>query len=195
MRPSRQQGMSLIEIAVALAIIGIIMAMVAPSMGNWIQNTYLRNSAESVLNGVQTARLEALKRNRPIAFYAPDVYSTAWQVCVYDVIADKCSTASDAIIASKDAHESSQNTTIGVDTSLTDTSVALSGGTNMPNIVVFDSFGRIYTVSPNPNVMRIDVRNSKATDERRLVILINTGGQIRLCDPKLSKAANPQGCA
>jgi type IV fimbrial biogenesis protein FimT len=186
--------MSLVEIAIALAIIGIIMAMVAPTMGNWIQNTYLRNSAESVLNGVQVARLESLKRNRPVAFVATDANSTAWQVCVYDVIADKCSTAADAIIASKDAQESSQNTTVGVDTSLTDTSVALAGGTNVPNIVVFDSFGRLYT-NPNPNVMRIDVRNSKATDERRLVILINTGGQIRLCDPKLSKATNPQGCA
>jgi hypothetical protein len=44
--------------------------------------------------------------------------------------------------------------------------------------------------------MRIDVRNTKlpASEERRLSILINVGGQIRLCDPKLVRATNPQGC-
>jgi type IV fimbrial biogenesis protein FimT len=194
MRRSRQQGMSLVEIAVALAIVAIILAFAAPSMGNWIQNTYLRNSAESVLNGVQTARLEALKRNRPVAFRAADPYSTAWQVCVYDVIADLCSTASDAIIASKDAAESSQNTVLAMDTALSNTTTALTAGSGVPGITVFDSFGRLYT-SPNPNVQRIDVRNTKAQDERRLVILINTGGQVRMCDPRLSKATNPQGCA
>jgi type IV fimbrial biogenesis protein FimT len=187
--------MSIVELAIALAIVAIIMAFVAPSMGTWIQNTYLRNSADSVLNGVQIARMEALKRNRPVAFRMTDAASTAWVVCVYDVIADLCSTASDAILASKDANEASTNAALGADTTASSTVTALTVGNNIPGITVFDSFGRLYT-APNPNVMRIDVRNTKlpASEERRLSILINVGGQIRLCDPKLVRATNPQGC-
>ena len=185
--------MSLVEIIVALTIVAILMAFVGPSMGNWIQNTYLRNSADSVLAGVQTARLEALKRNQPVAFRVTDPYSTAWQVCVYDVVADLCSTAANAIISSKDANESSQNSFLGTATAVGTPATAIAPGTNVPAIVVFDSFGRVLA-TPNANMARIDVRNTKAQDERRLVILINAGGQIRMCDPRLVKATNPQGC-
>jgi type IV fimbrial biogenesis protein FimT len=40
------------------------------------------------------------------------------------------------------------------------------------------------------------VRNTSVdpAEERRLVILIAPGGQVRLCDPRLALANNPQGC-
>jgi type IV fimbrial biogenesis protein FimT len=68
-------------------------------------------------------------------------------------------------------------------------------GTNVPGGTAFDYYGRLAVTAPN-NVMRIDVRNPTlaAADERRLVIFINQGGQVRVCDPKLALATNPQGC-
>jgi type IV fimbrial biogenesis protein FimT len=190
-----QGGLSIIEILVALSILGILMALVAPSAGVWIQNTQLRNAAESVLTGMQSARLEALKRNRPVSFRLTDAASTAWTVCIYDALTDACSAAPDAVISSKSASEASFNALLGTDTALSDPLAPIAGGVGMPASTTFDSFGRLATTAPN-NTMRVDVRNPtlSAAEERRLVILVNLGGQVRMCDPKLSFATNPQGC-
>lgn len=190
------RGFSLVEIMVALAIIAMLMALVAPSTATWIQNTRLRSAAESVSAGMQLARVEALKRNTLVRFVMTDANSTAWQVCIYDPVADACSAAANAVLASRAASEDASTTRLGLDTALSDTSIAISGGTNVPGSTTFDSFGRLAATAP-ANVMRVDVRNPVLgfADERRMVILVNLGGQVRMCDPKLSKATNPQGCA
>ena len=186
----------MVEIVVALAIIAMLMALAAPSSAIWIQNTRLRSAAESVSTGLQMARVEALKRNTLVSFQMTDASSTAWTVCLYDALADACSAAAGAVLASRSASEDASTTTLGTDTVLSDTSIAIPGGTNVPAATTFDSFGRLATTAPN-NAMRVDVRNGMLSfaDERRMVILINLGGQVRMCDPKLTKATNPQGCA
>ncbi|MEO5692236.1 MAG: GspH/FimT family pseudopilin [Usitatibacter sp.] len=191
-----QRGMSIIEILVVFCIIGIVMAFVGPSAGVWIQNTQLRNAAESVLSGVQQARLEAIKRNKPVMFRLTDAATTAWDICLYDPVTDTCSAAANATIADKSASEGSQNARLATETTIPPSpTTALSAGAGMPATVTFDSFGRQATTASS-NFTRVDVRNTvmPAADERRLVILVAAGGQIRMCDPKLSLATNPQGC-
>lgn len=195
MRPALQRGMTLIEIVVTVAIIGLLMALAAPSAATWIQNTQLRNAADSVLNGIQLARVEAIKRNQVVAFQVTDAASTAWQVCLFDVITNNCSAAAGAQLASRGPSEGSPNARLGADLAPGDTAVALVPGDNVPGTMAFDTFGRLATTNPN-NLMRVDVRNPQIDPalERRLVILVSIGGQVRMCDPKLSKAVNPQGC-
>lgn len=184
----------MVEISVALAILGLLIVMVGPSAGAWIQNTQLRNAADSVLAGVQSARLEALKRNKPVSFQLTDPASTAWQTCLYDPVTDACSIAAGAILSSKSASEASLNALVAAETTaIPDPLTALAGGSGIPASITFDSFGRINTTAAN-NFTRVDVRNPSAAIERRLVILVTIGGQIRMCDPKLTKATNPQGC-
>ena len=190
---THQRGMSLVEIMIALAIVAIVMMVAGPSFGNWIQNSQIRNSAESVMQGMQKARLEALKQNRPVAFHLTDAASTAWEVCLYDVVNDICSTAANAIVDSKSAAEGGENARLGADITQSNPLTALTVGANVQGIAVFDTFGRLL-VTPNANIQRVDVRNPKATDERRLVIFVSTGGQVRMCDPKLAKTVSPQGC-
>lgn len=196
--------MSIIEIVVVFAIIGIVMAFVGPSAGAWIQNTQLRNAADSVLGGVQQARLEAIKRNRSVMFRLTNTNipgatfagSTAWDICIYDPMADACSAAADATLASKSASEGGENARLAADIVVgSNPAVPMALGANLPGTVTFDSFGRVSTSAAN-NLTRIDVRNPSmsAADERILVILIGTGGQVRMCDPKLDKTVNPQGC-
>jgi type IV fimbrial biogenesis protein FimT len=193
---SRQSGMNVIELMVAVAIVGLVMALAGPSALTWLQNTQLRNAAESVLTGVQNARTEALKRNTFVSFRLLDPNSTAWIVCVYDVVADACSiSASNPTVAQKSASEGSLNARVGTDTAQSDSDTALAPGSGVPGQVVFDSFGRLAATAPN-NLMRVDVRNVilSPAEERRLVIYIGQSGQVRMCDPKLAKATNPQGC-
>jgi len=191
-----QQGMSLVEIFITLFIVAMMIGLVAPSTATWIQNLQLRNAADAVLSGVQQAKVEALRRNTFVSFQMTDTASTAYTICVYDPINNVCSALAGSTIATKSAVDSSTNSALGTDTALSDTTTAISPGTGVPGQLTFDPFGRLAATAPN-NVMRIDVRNTKlaAADERRLVILINNTGQIRMCDPRLSKAVNPQGCA
>jgi type IV fimbrial biogenesis protein FimT len=191
-----QQGLSIIEILVTLAIIGMLMALAGPSAGVWIQNTQLRNAAESVVSGLQQAKLEALKRNKLVMFRLTDPGSTEWDICLYDFAADACSTAPGAILFSKSKNEASYNARVAAEVNATPNPlVALAAGSGIPATFTFDPFGRQAATAAN-NFTHVDIRNTtlSANDERRLVILINAAGQIRMCDPKLSKATNPQGC-
>jgi type IV fimbrial biogenesis protein FimT len=191
----RARGFTIIEVMIAIAIVAMLMVLVAPSTAAWIQNTKLRSAAESVASGLQLARIEAMKRNTFVSFQMTDPNSSAWQVCVYDAINNICSAAAGAVLGQRDASEDSATATLGTATTLSNPTTALASGTNLPSSTTFDSFGRLAATAPN-NVMRVDVRNTKlaAADERRLVLFINLGGQIRMCDPKLSLATNPQAC-
>lgn len=189
-----QRGITIVEVLIAVAIVGLLMALAAPSATTWIQNNQLRSAADSIFNGIQTARIEALKRNTMVSFQLTDPASTAWQVCIYDQAADNCS-ATAPIIQSKAASEGSPNARVGVEATFTDTDTVLNPGDGMPMAVTFDSFGRVAPAAP-VNIARVDVRNPtlSAADERRLEIIVSVGGQTYMCDPKLSKATNPQGC-
>src|SRR5690606_17080573 len=57
------------EEVVAMAILAILMPAAAPSLGDWMSRTRMRNAAESVHNGLNQARMEAVRRNRAVGFY------------------------------------------------------------------------------------------------------------------------------
>jgi type IV fimbrial biogenesis protein FimT len=177
----KQRGITIVEVLVAIAIVGLLMALAAPSATNWIQNNQLRSAADSIMNGIQIARIEALKRNTRVSFQLTDPASTAWQVCIYDVAADACT--ADPVIQSKSASEGTPNARVGVEPVLTDTDNVLAAGDGMPPAAPV-------------NIARVGVRNPtlSSADERRLEIIVSVGGQVTMCDPKLSKATNPQGC-
>jgi type IV fimbrial biogenesis protein FimT len=185
-----QRGMSIVEICVAMAILALVIGFGAPSTMTWIQNLQVRNAADSILGGLQSARLAALQRNTTVAFELTDPNSTAWHVCLFDPVAQACIPGD--IRTSE--RSGTQNARVGVEYQFTDFNTALSGGYNIPALVAFDQFGRVATTSAS-NIARLDVRNpSMTSNERRLSIQIQVAGQVRMCDPQVSKGLNPQGC-
>jgi type IV fimbrial biogenesis protein FimT len=195
MRPMRARGFTMVEIMVALAIVAMLLMFAAPNAATWIQNTRLRSAAESVASCLQTARLEAIKRNTVVSCQMTDTTSSAWNVCLYDAVNNVC-LAAQPVLANRDKSEDNGITTLGLDTTASPSATALAPGNNVPGSTTFDSFGRLAATAPN-NAMRVDIRNVQlaAADERRLVIYISLGGQIHMCDPKVPFATNPQGCA
>jgi type IV fimbrial biogenesis protein FimT len=191
-----ERGFTIVEVLIAIAIVAMLLLFAAPSAATWIQNTRLRNAAESVVTCLTTARLEAIKRNTFVSCQMTDAASSAWTVCLYDPINNICQTGTSAVLVTRSSAEDNATTGLGVDTSLSASTTALAVGANMPGSSTFDSFGRLASTAPN-NAMRVDIRNpsiTPATDERRLVVYVTLGGQIHMCDPKLSKATNPMGC-
>jgi type IV fimbrial biogenesis protein FimT len=196
MRVMPQRGFSIVELLIAIAIVAMLMLFAAPSAATWIQNTRLRSSAESVVSCLTTARLEAIKRNTVVSCQMTDPSSSAWNVCLYDPVNNVCQTATGSVLLQRDASEDNGITTFGIDTTASASSSALGSGLRVPGSATFDSFGRLASTAPN-NAMRVDIRNMQLAtgDERRLVIFITLGGQIHMCDPKLSYPSSPQACS
>lgn len=195
---NRQAGVSLIELMIGLAIIAILLSAGLPAFTLWIQNTQNRTAAESVLAALQLARAEAVRRNTEVRFDLTDGTGVvAWNVGCVTVTAD-CP----ATIQSRASGEGGDNARAGIDTAVPPTpipsnfySAAIASGTGLPAGVTFNGMGRMPTANVGADITRIDITNAVESSARRLVLIIGIGGQIRMCDPALPLASNPQGCA
>ena len=60
----RQTGFTLIELMVAVAIMGILLAVAVPSFESMVNTNKLVGAANEMVASIQTARMESLRRNR-----------------------------------------------------------------------------------------------------------------------------------
>lgn len=185
------RGVTLIELVIGLALIALLLVMGAPSYRTWMQNTQIRTSAEAILNGLQLARAEALRRNKPVRFQLFDTLAGGcnpgstgrnWVVSLQPAAgncgADPSETADPRIIQKRAGSDGSANAAVNA-------SAADGAGADS---VVFGTIGRVANADA---VARIDI--DAAGGDRPLSVRIERGGEIRLCDPNLP-ATNPQGC-
>jgi len=194
----RQRGVTLLELMLGIVLMAMLLAMAVPSYTSWIRNTHNRTAAESVLNGLQFARNEAVRRNTLVRFNLTDSSgAVAWTVgCV--VVSATCP----AVIQSRTADEGSDQARVGVNkdviptpTPATQFDVALSAGSGLKAGVTFNGFGRVPNDNVGDDFTRADVTNVVSSSARRYVVLVGAGGQIRMCDPKRPFASDPQGCS
>ena len=182
------QGFTLIELMIGIVIMGIVLALALPSYKAFIQNTRIRNTAESILNGLQLARLEAVRHNANVQFVlgvAPSVY--LWSVgCV-------TATATCPALIQRSAIGEGSSTSIIV--------------TPTPATIVFSNFGRLCTPMTVPSCpvtpatqldVTVDPAVLSAAESRSLRITIGTidaGGSVRMCDPDPTlPASDPRAC-
>lgn len=195
---AHQRGVSLIELIVGMTIVAILLVMGVPTFSLWIQNTQNRTAAESIQNGLQLARVEAIRRNANVRFNLSDATGlVTWDVGCVTVTQDCPSN-----IQRKIAIDGTVNARVGISRSAPPAAVpanqystAIAAGTGLAAGVTFGGTGRIPTTQIGTDITRIDITNAVASTSRRLVVIIGAGGQIRMCDPALALSANPQGCS
>ena len=193
-----QAGLSLIELAIGLVIVAILIGVAIPSFQEWIQSTQIRTAADSIQNGVQLARAEAVRRNAPVRFDLTAANGTiAWNVGCVTVTA-----ACPATIQSHSAAEGTASARAGTSTATPPSPVpagyygaTLAAGAGLPAGVTFDGLGRVPTANIGADITRVDVTSAVNANARRMVVVVGSGGLIRMCDPALSLASNPQGCS
>jgi type IV fimbrial biogenesis protein FimT len=178
----RESGFTLIELMIAVSIIVVLAALAAPSYRIMIQNNQIRNAAESINNGIQLARADAVNRNASVQFDFRGTNS-AWTVCASPVVPGNCPATDDATTVQ--SRKASDGAT---------TNVAVTPSVAGP--YVFNSFG-VLTPAPLAGTVSIDVDNStlSAAESRNLRVLIDVGGSSRMCDPDTGlSASDPRKC-
>lgn len=169
-RHAHNRGFTLIELMIGIVVLAIVIALGVPSYRTWIQNTKLRNAAESILNGLQLARSEAVARNQRVRFTLGA--GSSWTVCLPDPDPD----AECALIQSRATGDGS---------SAAVTVVAVPAITNID----FSPLGQGTAVSIDVDV---DPELLSADESRNLRILVS-GGNVRMCDPNVD-APDSRAC-
>lgn len=171
MRALLQRGFTLIELLIALGVVAILISMALPTFSVWIANTQIRNGTEAVLNGLQYARNEAVKRNATIEFEITS--GTSWVVTV----------VSTATELQRRAEEGSANVT----------ATATPGGASK---VTFNGMGWVTdNADGSARLTQLDVTSSQLSSqgERALRLVVTPGGSVKMCDPAVA-SPDPRVC-
>lgn len=165
-------GFTLIELLIAVAVLGVLISIAVPSFSIWIANTKIRTTAEAILNGMQLARAEAVRRNRNVQLLLNN--DTSWTVS--EVV-------SGATLQTRPATEGSDRVTV---------TLTPAGATQ----VTYNGLGRVTINNDgSASLTQVDVDTSavSAGQSKDLRITINTGGEVRMCDPS-QPTTDPRGC-
>jgi type IV fimbrial biogenesis protein FimT len=167
----RQAGVTLIELMIAIALLALLLFVGVESYRAWIQNTQVRTAAEAILNGLQLARGEAVRRNDNVQIVLSG--ATGWTVSV---------ASTGEAIQSRTDGEGSQNARF---------TVSPAGATT----VTFNGLGRVVAnMDGSPPISQVEVSSLALTDAETRKLQVRIGvGDIRMCDPQLS-APDPRAC-
>ena len=174
-----QQGFSLVELIFGVVIMAILLSVAAPSFTEWIKNSRVRTAAEAMQNGLQLARAEAVRRNTPVQFVLGA--TSSWTV--------GCATPNADCPATIQSRSGAEGATSSIVVAADQSTATFNGLGRVTDAVPLSSIclgtsAGLTSACPAPT----------GAAERRLKIVVSTGGQIRMCNPSYSVATNPQGC-
>ncbi|GAC1524743.1 MAG: GspH/FimT family pseudopilin [Ramlibacter sp.] len=192
----RSRGFNLIEVMVTVSILALLLGLLTPSMADWVHNTQLRSLAEALQNGLQKARAEAIKRNRPVTFWlvtpqvgVPDATCSAsarsgsWVVSL-DSPSGKCNVAASSTITPRIV-EVFGSTWSGIDVA-----AWAADGSTAASSVTFNGVGQ--PLQGSAPIGRVNLTH-RQTGARLLRIEVAAGGAIRLCDRSVA-ASDSRAC-
>ncbi len=161
---SIQRGFTLIELAIAIILTALLVTLAVPSFQIMLANAQIRTATQALYDGLQLARVEAIRRNERMVF--TNAAGSDWTVTI-DVAG--------TVIQTRSSSEGTRQATVAV---------TPNGATQ----VTFDSLGRVVAntdASATITALNIDVPTSliAAADSKEQRVTITTGGAVRTCDP------------
>jgi len=206
-RSGRTAGFTMIEMAVAMAIFAILVALGVPSMTTWIRNNKVRTVSDSLQTGLRLAQAESLRRSRQVVFALTNsttptqkplpavVNGTAWAIWT---VPSMTNAADETPMFIQSGVLSNASTNVQV----------ISNGTAA---VCFNSVGRLTNnasanvtaitggaICSQPTVGAPPVQQFNISipgGDRPLQVNLGLGGQVHMCDPGVAISdAHPEGC-
>ncbi|MFC7300993.1 GspH/FimT family pseudopilin [Cognatiluteimonas weifangensis] len=77
----RQGGFTLVELMIAMAVLAIVLTLAVPGFESVVNSNRLTGAANELVNALQTARMEAIRRNRRIVVCLSDAAGAATPAC------------------------------------------------------------------------------------------------------------------
>jgi type IV fimbrial biogenesis protein FimT len=161
---------------ITIAVVGTLLLIAVPSFQSWIERNRIRTAAEGVLNGLQLARVEAIKRNAVVTMTLLADYG--WEV--KDV--------SNTVIQARRGVEGSQATFV---------KVTFPASVDLPQDISFNGLGRMTLPASDLTLSIVPTATADCTaagPKNCLSLNLTRGGLLRMCDPSPAKAGTPQAC-
>jgi type IV fimbrial biogenesis protein FimT len=192
-------GFSLIELMIAIVIMGILMTLGIPAFTTYINNAKLRATSQSFHSLVQTARTEAVRRNANVDFLLTNndfsiVAATALTPSSTGENWVIRTNSPQTLIEGKYGAEGSGRA-IG---EAPPVQVSCTSGGAAASLITFTGLGR--TNNLNIEVICQFTNPSGGTCAaaggamRCLNVVVSIGGQARLCDPAATAAGDTRAC-
>jgi type IV fimbrial biogenesis protein FimT len=188
----KSAGFTLIEMMIVVAIVVVAVSLGIPNYREWVQNTQVRNAAESAVNGLQKAKAEAVKQNTNIEFVLGSSGATHPWVIQIPAAASAPASAVESANTEGSKNVLSTPTPAPVPPKLATVTFNSLGGVGVPPNTPNNTDGS----APISQIdFAIDATSVAPAGNRPLRITIGIGGNVRLCDPssKLS-ATDPRKC-
>ena len=163
------RGFTLVELMIALTVAALLLVLGVPSFTTFLRNSEIRSTAESISNGLRTARGEATRRNQPVSFTLAGGGNASWAINVFNPVTGTLVQPPIQQYSRIEAGRSSN--------AVTTPAAAVA--------ITFNGLGRIISPSPiaTANIQRIDVTSIVNGEARPLRIYADDVHGIRTCDP------------
>jgi type IV fimbrial biogenesis protein FimT len=159
----RQLGVTLIELMIGIAVLAVLATLAMPMFQQWMANTQIRNASDALLNGLQLARTEALRRNKNVEFRLGN--ASDWEVWQ----------AQPALkVQGRGSQEGQSNLAV----------VAPTPGD--ASTVTFSPLGGVVSnLDGSSTLTQLDVQaaSGSPTGVRNLRVVVPASGGVRMCDP------------
>ena len=174
LRRSVTLGFTAIELLITIAIVALLATLAAPSFTVMVAGAQIRTASQGMLEGIQLARVEAIRRNERVIFAKGS--QSAWTVSVE---------STGQVVQTRPLADGSSSILVTV-TPTTATKLT------------FDGLGRIKPNTDASNSMtQLDIdapaSMTASSGSRALRISISSAGAARLCDPRATAGVG-MGC-
>lgn len=190
------RGFTVIELLIGVTLIGVLLALGAPAMGTYLQNSKIGNVTQSYYSGLQAARTEAIRRNTVAQLVLTNTALSTADVA-NNLTADANGTNWVVRAASSPGvwHPAvDMKTNVEGEASAgAAVVVAASGPAGFGGVIGFNGFGgtadgnpySIFVSNPAAGICKANADGSvnSGGSIRCRLINITAGGQIAVCDP------------
>lgn len=186
----KQVGVSLVEVLIVFVVVAALAAAGVPAFQEWIANARIRATSDNILNGLQLARAEAIKRNRYVDFRL-DAEPGADPAGGWQVVSapgnGMCPNvdsepAADDVLQRRSAQDAASKLKV---TALDESNADTRRVTFTPMGMVTRGCGSTFT--------SLEVTSEAITAPRLLRVTVGATGGMRMCEPGRPET-DPRAC-
>jgi type IV fimbrial biogenesis protein FimT len=187
---SKAKGFTILELLVAMAILGILLTVAVPSMGSFSANQELIGAAEQIYGHLQQMRTESIARsNTMVAKFAANGTTTWTYGLSSNFNCDLTQTTATGTNACITVVSDGDSTYQGVNGATDTGDLVLSRFTSSDfdtvkvDVSGFSSSSQVVFRAPRGTAAAVGQVNLTGSNGKKLRLAVNVLGKIRLCTP------------